>query len=185
MGGRSQHQARQQQNPDLSSSPSPSAPGVRGCVLLLGLPGIQGRGGEGGLIMRIAKGVAGVAAAVIGGLYLLRALFFDAEWHIGITSTSKNIRTTESKDDAGDVNGFESGEVSRPGTVRAGADLAEEEGEEEENNRYAFVVQAPFPFPDGRRAALPRAGGVLKNARSVFAELSAPMLVRVRSDSMS
>lgn len=45
------------------------------------------------------------------------------------------------------------------------------------NDNAAVSGELPFPFKDGRRANAP-AGGLAENAQSVFADISAEILVR-------
>lgn len=110
---------------------------------------------------------AAVAAAVLGGVYIDRAFFSE-----DAITTSGNKNAKNSAGAAG---------------VASYVLLSDERGgnqqhqDEEADDPYAAaMVPAPYPFEDGRRSVAPSGGGVLENARAVYADISAAILVSAR-----
>lgn len=108
-----------------------------------------------------------VAAAVLGGVCIDREFFREDAM---TTSGNKNA-----KDSAGAAG------VAPYVLLSHEWDANQQHQDEEADDPYAAVmVPAPYPFEDGRRSVAPSGGGVLENARAVYADISAAILVSAR-----
>lgn len=110
-----------------------------------------------------------VVAAFLSGVCIDRVFFRAGEDATISSSGSKNAKKSASA-------------TAVPNVVLSDEQKQKkQQQEEEEDDRYAAaMIPAPYPFEDGLRSVAPSAGGVLANARAVYAEIKAEVLVRAR-----
>lgn len=107
---------------------------------------------------------AAVAAAVLGGMCTSQAFFSKYDVTISVDKDVKNSAGATAYVQVSD---------ERDGNQQ------QQQDEEADNPYAASMVPAPYPFEDGRRSVVPSAGGVLENARAVYANISATIMVSV------